>query len=256
MRKQWALAGIVVGLILPVAAQALEAKATLAWARRVVLSVPVSGTVSQVLVDAGERVNKGQVLVRLDPRGFKAAVAERKAQLQSLSEARDEAKRELDRSHELYKRTVLSDHDLTLAKIDYAKADASYRKAQAALTQAKLDLEYSAVRAPFDGIVISRRIDVGQTVVSQIKPEPLVVMAEAGRMLARAPVAQADLAGLHEGQDVTVRLGGKSFKGTVRHIGLEPIAGPKQGLYYPVEVEFETGREVLRAGLPATVSLP
>jgi len=256
MRKHWALTGIIVGLLLPLTAQALEAKATLDWSRRVELSLPVSGTVTQVLVEAGDRVSKGQVLLRLDPRGFKATVAERKAQLQSMREARKEAKRELDRSHELYNRTVLSDHQLTLAKIDYAKADASYRQAQAALTQAELDLEYSAVRAPFDGIVLSRRVDVGQAVVSQIQSQPLVVVAEAGRMLARARVPQAELGTLSVGQGVTVRLGDRTYQGTVRHIGLEPVSGPKQGLYYPVDVEFATGTKTLRAGLPATVSVP
>lgn len=246
----------VLGMLLGNAASAVQVQAMLEWSRRVELSTPVSGTVTEVNVEPGNQVKKGQVLLRLDPRGFQANVLQARARVESTIAARKEAHRELERAQDLYDRTVLSDHELQLAKIAFAKADAAYSAAQAGLTEAQLTLEYSAVRAPFDGIVIDRKVDVGQAVVSEITSEPLVVLAAAGRMIARASVAEAQLAGLSVGQSVRVTIGGKTYQGKVKHIGLEPVAQAQGAVTYPVDVEFPTGAEVLRAGQPASLDLP
>lgn len=244
-------------MLVPVA-QAAESPATLTWARRVELGLQTSGTVASVPAVVGKHVRKGAMLVQLDLRGYKAAVMQRQAALDSARETRDEARRELERAHELYNRTVLSDHELTLAKIGNAKADASYRAAQAALVQAQLDLEHATVRAPFDALVIARHVDVGQAVVSQLRSTPVVVVAEAGRMLARTAVGEKELSALKLGQAVTLEVDGHTFQGKVLRIGLEPVAGSSAGSgpTYPVDIEFATAGRVLRAGQSATVSLP
>lgn len=255
-RFAWAVlwAVVVLSPLYSVPALAVEVPATLTWSQRVELGMQVNGTVVAVHGRTGEQVKKGTVLVELDPRGYKAAVLRGKAQVDSARASRDEARRELQRAHELYNRTVLSDHDLTLAKIGSVKADAAYRTAQAALVQAQLNLEHSTVRAPFDAIVIARHVDVGQAVVSQLQSTPVVVVAEAGRMLARAAVSNKDLAAVKPGQAATVQIGDQRFHGKVMRIGLEPVTGAGQS--YPVEVEFATQGHMLRAGEPATVTLP
>jgi multidrug efflux system membrane fusion protein len=236
-------------------ASAEDMTASLAWARRVVLSTPVSGNIVEVSVSPGDRVGNGEALVRLDPRPFQARVLEVEAELARLQPARGEAQRELERAQELYDRTVLSNHELELARISLAELEAKIVAAQARLTQAELELEYSTVRAPFDGVVVDCSAEVGQTVVSRLRTVPLVTLAEVGRMRARAEVTGQRLVGLQPGRELRVRVDGTEYAGRVDRLGLEP-AQPGADRY-PIDVVFEVAPEVrLRPGTPAVVEIP
>ncbi|MDD3449230.1 MAG: efflux RND transporter periplasmic adaptor subunit [Gammaproteobacteria bacterium] len=229
------------------------AQATLHWARRVELGTPVSGVVAEVLVEVGDRVGADQVLLRLDPRRFEAEVARARAEVRRLELARGEAKQELERAEELYARTVISAHDLEQAKIDFAAADAEYASAHAAATQARMDLQDSAVRSPIDGVVVQRRAEVGQTVVSRLESRPLLVVADNTAMVARARLGADAVALVRPGQQATVEVGGRRYTGNVSELGLEPVeefGSPE----YSVGVSFSPVAEApLRAGLSATV---
>lgn len=241
--------------MLPAAAE--DVVATLQWARRVELTTPVSGKIAEVLAQPNEHVRKNQSLLRLDARGFQAQVDQAKAGLDKAKPAREEAQRELDRAHELYDRTVLSNHELELARIAFARADAEYRSAQAALKQAQLDLEYSVIRAPFDGIVVQRNAEAGQTVVAQLQPPVLLVLAEAGRMVVRMDVSRAQLTKLSVGQTLPVTVEGKKYEGVVTGIALEPNPEAIGEPVYPVDVQFTPERMgQYRPGQQATVTLP
>jgi len=237
--------------------QAAEVTGSLQWARRVELSTPVSGVISQVAVNGGDEVQKGQLLLSLDPRGFTALVKKAEARVVTSKEARDEAKRELERITEMYERTLLSDHELQLAKIALSTAAADLQAAEAERTLARLDLEYSRVSAPFDGVVLERSAEVGQTVVTRMQSVPLLVLAETGRMLARIEVGEQELAALRKGLEVQVRSGGKTFRGTVQRLGMEPVIAAGGVAKYEADVVFEYPRnERLRAGQSAVVVLP
>jgi RND family efflux transporter MFP subunit len=233
---------------------AAEQDATLYWAARVELGVPVSGTVQTVEVREGERVKRGQPLVRLDTRGYEATVARAKARLSSAEEALAEAERELERAEELYERTVLSDHELNMAKIGLARAQADRAGAQADLVQGELHLEYSVLRAPFDAVVVRRMVEPGQSVASGLQVTPLLVLAQDGQMLARTQAREDALERLQAGAQVPVRVGNLRFEGEVRHVGLEPV---EPGVYL-VEVLFsyDPRHAVLRAGQRGRVDLP
>jgi len=231
--------------------------ATLEWARRVELGTQVSGSIHQVLVNPGDRVKRNQVLIKLDARGFEAEVERTSAELARYQKVLEEATRELDRAKELYERTVLSDHELQLAEIGHVEADANYRSAKAALTQAELDLHYSAIRAPFDGVILRRDAELGQTVVSRLQATPLVVLAETGRTLARALVSLEEIAGVTAGQVLEVSVAGARYRGTVHHLGLEPVTREGGEARYGLDVLIEYPPErVLRAGQKAVVHLP
>ena len=182
---------------------------TLEWARRVELSTPVSGVVATVNVEPGDQVDKGEALVALDQRGFHAEVLRARADKRRLAQALAEAKRQRNRAQELYDRTLLSQHDLDLAKIAYTTARAKYEAADAALIQAMLDLEYSTVRAPFAGVVLARPAQVGQTVVSRLRSVPLVVRAERRRAGAGTAGEEGAGEGLSVGERAGGRLGGE-----------------------------------------------
>lgn len=232
---------------------AADYEARLEWARRVELSTPVQGVVSEVRVQPGERVAAGSVLVQLDDRGFKAKLAEARARLKSLAAIRKEARRERERAIELYDRTVLSDHELQTAINNAKQAEADYEAAGAALVQAKLDMEYSSVRAPFDALVIKVTAEQGQTIINELQPTVLVTVADAGSMIARTSIAPDEVKHLKLGQTAVVKIDGKSHTGKIKSIGLEPVKGE---MLYPVAVIFPLDQQRYRVGQSATIELP
>lgn len=235
--------------------QAAELEASVDWVRRVELGTPVSGVVTEVHADPGDRVAEGAPLVTLDPRPLAAALSSAEARQAKAEPARAEAERELERARELYERTLLSTHDLQLAEIGFAAADAELQAAQAAVQRARLDLEYSVVRAPFAGVVLARPAEPGQSVVSRLEARPLVVVAEARRRLAGSTATAEVIDGLQMGQEVTVQVDGDAVPGTVRHLGLEPVEPGVRPPRYALEVVFESPRP-LRRGKEVVLILP
>ncbi len=231
-------------------AETLDAR--LHWVQRVALGTPVSGVIAEVTVMPGYRAQKGQLLLRLDTRPLQARIDGLEAKRISRVYDRDEAKRELMRTQELYDRTLLADHDLDLAKIALANAEAALKTTEAQLTQARWELEYSQIRAPFDAWILRRNAEPGQTVVSTLQAGPLIVVARAGTMLARMMIDGARISAFKLGQVATVSVGADSYRGSVQRVGLEPA----EKRLYPVDVQFDTGGRTLRAGLPASIELP
>jgi len=233
-------------------AMAQELSGVVQWAQRVELGTPQSGIIVEVPVKDGTMVKKGQLLVQLEPRALRARVKRAEAEVAKSKKGRDEAKRELDRSSELYERTLLSNHDLDLAKIAFADANSHYQAANAELVEARIDLEQSSIRAPFDGVVLQCKAEVGQAVVSNLQSIPLITLAATKQMRVQAEATQAQLAKLAVGQSVTVESGGLRFKGTISLMGLEPIAGNGEPRY-PLQVLFSTEDRIVRVGQPAKV---
>lgn len=231
---------------------AAEYDARLHWERKVSLSTPVSGVVVAVNAAVGDRVKQGTVLVQLDDRARRARVTALQAELKRAQNNRDEAERELERTQELFDRTVLAEHDLQMAVIQRDAAVADLHSTEAALTQAELELEYSAVRAPFDGHVVRRQVESGQTVVSELQSVPLLEVADTSVMLARAMLGADQLRGVKQGSAAKVVVAGNTFQGKVVHIDLEPREGAKD--QYAVDVRFATNGQLLRVGQAARVT--
>ena len=230
-----------------------EVEATLGWSKRVELSTSVNGIVQKVFAQTGKTVAKGEVLIQLNPRAFKADLKYAKANLKNTDEQRQEAKRELDRQADMYDRAMLSDHDLQIAKNNYIAKQAHYHQAQASLTKAKLNLEYSAIRAPFNALVVSVTAVKGQVVASAITPPVLVTVAQAQRMLARFYVKLDKVNDLVINQGVKVDIAGRNYQGKILIIGLE--TDKLKPDHYAVDVIFDTKSTLLRAGQKASVEL-
>ncbi len=233
--------------------KAEELEAILAWSKRVELSTPVSGIVHKVFAEPGKIVAKGKVLVQLDSRIFKADLKYAKAKLKNTNEQSLEAKRELVRQLDMYDRSMLSEHDLQIAKNNFSSAQAQYHQAQASLTKAKLNLEYSAIRAPFNAVVISSVAIKGQIVAAEVTPPTLVIIAESQRMLARFHATTDKVNSLVIHQGVEVEVAGQSYQGKVFNIALEP--DKLKADHYAVDIIFDTKEKILRAGQRATVDL-
>lgn len=230
-----------------------EYEAVLGWSKRVELSTPVNGMVQNVFARPGKIVAKGEVLIQLDPRIFKADLKYAKANFKNTNSQSQEAKRELDRQKDMYDRTMLSDHDLQVAKNNFTAAQTQYHKAQSSLTKAKLNLENSAIRAPFNAIVISTSAVKGQVVASEVTPPVLVIVAETQRMLARFYAIADKVNNFVVNQGVKVNISGRQYQGKIFNIALEPDKLKPD--HYAVDVIFDTKDKLLRAGQKANVTL-
>lgn len=253
---KWGIAAltIVCGLLIP-SAPAAGLEATIHWARRVELSTPVSGVIKTVTVLPSAFVKKGRVMLTLEPTPFAAGLRRARAEKVRAAVVRDQARRDDDQAKQLYANTVLSTVELQNADNKYKRALAAWRAADADVATARYRLAHSVIRAPFDGWVLERHAEPGQTVASRMTPPALLVVAAAGRYVARALVPGSQLSRFSVGQRLEVEVGDAVFAGTVRCIGLEPVAA-KKGPTYPVDVIFKAFKPLLRAGQRANLDVP
>ncbi len=227
------------------------------WARRTEMSTAASGVVDRVLVRAGERIKEKTVLLQLEQTTLRARVEQAKATLQHVTLLRDEAERELNRSQELYDRTLLADHDLTLAKLAFAEAEAVYQRGRADMQAAEDELSDSELHAPFDAVVLDRRVQPAQTVMNQLRVEPMLVLASATEMVARFTVQPDEVKELAPGNKVNVSVDGERYQGVVESLRLDLSGGYSSSTAkgYTVEVLFPTNKPLL-PGTAASISLP
>ena len=228
--------------------------AVLQWAQRVELSVPVSGVVQSVNVEVGDQVKKGQVLLSLDGTIYQARVAESHAVITRLVAEAAEARRDFERVQELHARTVVATAELDQSRLRLTRAEAMLAEARASLRQQQKMLEETAVKAPFDAVVVLRQAEPGMSVAAGLQPQILLVLAKSGEMLARLHLSAAQIEKLKVGQVLTVVAGGQSYAGKIKALGMEPVS-LKAEAGYQLDISFPS-KEQLRAGIGAVVKLP
>jgi multidrug efflux system membrane fusion protein len=233
-------------------AVAAELAAVTDWSQRVVLSTTVTGVIDKVEASAGQKLKKGDLLLQLDQREFKAALDQAKAQRLAAKTTYEESERELERSQELYDRTMLSEHELQTAKNNAALAKADYLEAKARVLSANVALQRSQVRAPFDCLVLKVMALPGQTVLSSLKPEPLAMVADSQYMRARAWLNQTEVDQYTSSKAQQVHVGNQVYDVIEQHIAYE--ANDKG--QYALDVIFNPGNGQLRAGQTARIIFP
>lgn len=229
-----------------------DVEGTVAWTQRVVMSTTVSGVVDEILVSSGDRVSKGDVLLRLQADRFNASVSSAKAAKNDAQYKLKEAEREWGRAQELYERTVLSDRDLQLAENGLVAAQAMFASASAQYINAKRDLIESVIRAPFDAVILERHVQTGQTVITRMRTVPMISLATTITYNVIAEISSGEANSLAIGKTVSVSVNGQRYNGTLMSIGYEPIKAQDS---YPVTVTFTTDGVLLRIGQPATIHL-
>ncbi|MDH3638531.1 MAG: efflux RND transporter periplasmic adaptor subunit [Gammaproteobacteria bacterium] len=247
--RRWAAVGL---LGLAGSAGAESVPATVEWAERVNLGVPVSGIVEVVAVDVDDRVSQGQELLRLEATPFKAHAKRAQARLRHAQAAHAEQVRARERAEELYERGALSTVELDHAKLLAVEAESARRAAEAEVEIAQFEMEKARIAAPFDAWVVAREVNAGEIVSSELAPKTLLTLARAGVYVARARVSRAALDTLDKGRVVTVRMGERALAGTVHRIGREPEAGAGQP-QYAVDVRFQAADVAPRVGDAVTV---
>ena len=140
------------------------------------ISSPISGIIKQVYVQKNKKVKQGELLLEFDNTLINSNLSETQAKLKLAKMNLTEAKNELDRANELYDRTVLSEHDLQLAKVSHSKAAAQYASAKNQLIHAQWDKTHSKLYSPFDGQISNVLSYKGQYVNNQLTAKPLFVL--------------------------------------------------------------------------------
>lgn len=207
--------------------EAISANGTINPVVVVNVGVQVSGTVEKLHADFNDRVTAGQLLLELDPRLFRARLAQSEASLANVRAQAALAAANARRAAELRRQDFISQQDFDAALAQQRTSAAQVASAEAAVAQDRANLAFSVVRAPVSGVVISRQVDVGQTVAASFQTPTLFVIAQdLGQMQIEAAVAEADIARIREGQAVRFTVdayGPRAFAGEVRQIRLNPI---------------------------------
>jgi len=250
--------------------QVVSATGTLQAGVTVQVGSQVSGTIAKLHTDFNSQVKKGQVIAELDQAKFKARVDEEKASLRAAQAnmaktkvTLEDTRRNLARATELRNRDLISQSELDAAQTAFEAAAAQFEvakaqvaQAQAALNQAAVDLGNTIIRSPVDGIVISRNVDVGQTVAASLQAPTLFTIAnDLSKMEVHANVDEADIGNVWEGQEVTFTVDAyptRRFTGKVSQVRNAPTTVQNVVTYNAV-VGIDNRELLLKPGMTANV---
>lgn len=218
----------------------------------------VSGTIEEIFVDYNSRVSKGDVLLKIEPSVLQASVDEAKASLVSAESQRDYAKSEYERNKILYEDGFIARAELEQSQTTYEQAEQSVNRMKSQYDRAVTNLSYATITSPVDGTVISRQVDVGQTVAASFQTPDLFAIAEdLSKMQIETAVSEADIGMITEGQKVTFTVDAyptQTFEGEVRQIRLSPTI-TSNVVVYTVVIDVDNSDLRLKPGMTAFVTI-
>ena len=175
---------------------------TLQATEMVEVGTQVSGQVSGIFADFNDRVEKGQLLARIDPMILQQEVRAAEANVLRNRAEVEQATRGLERNRELHGQKVLTDAELEQSEYQATVAQAALSSAEVSLERAKRNLAYTEIRAPIDGVVVERSVDVGQTVAASMSAPVLFLIAQdLAEMEILASVDESDIGRIEQGQE-------------------------------------------------------
>lgn len=218
----------------------------------------VSGTIEAIYVDYNSKVKKGDVLLEIEPSVLQASVDEAKASLVSAESQRNYAKSEYERNKILYEDDIIARAELEQSLTTYEQAEQSVKRMQSQYDRAVTNLGYATITSPVDGTVISRQVDVGQTVAASFQTPDLFEIAEdLSKMQIETAVSEADIGMITEGLPVTFTVDAyptQTFEGTVRQVRLSPTI-TSNVVVYTVVIDVDNSDLRLKPGMTAFVTI-
>ena len=251
---------------------AISATGTLQAVTSVQVGTQVSGTIESLGADFNSLVKKGQLLAQLDRSLFQTQVEQSRANLvraeadvEQLRVALEDARTKLTRAETLSRQQLLPRSDLDAAAVAVRSAEAQVRSAEAQVAQARasvkqteVNLENTTITAPIDGIVLSRAVDVGQTVAASMQaPTLFVLAADLTKMQVLASLDESDIGRIAKGQAVTFTVdaySGTRFEGVVSQIRLQPQT-VQNVVTYSVVIDAPNRDLSLKPGMTANVTI-
>jgi HlyD family secretion protein len=250
----------------------VAATGTLEAVTTVQVGTQVSGTIKSLHADYNSVVRRGQVVAELDPSLFQTQVDQARATVVRLQADVERARVEvadtsvkLRRASELWDKQLIPRTDLEAAETAAQQAQASLRaaeaqvaQAQASLNQTQVNFSHTIIRAPIDGVVISRAVDIGQTVAASTSAPTLFVIAnDLSRMQVKASIDESDIGRIRAGQPVTFKVDAYPadiFRGTVSQVRLEPVV-EQNVVSYVTMIDVANPDMKLRPGMTANVTV-
>ena len=218
----------------------------------------VSGTIEEIFVDYNSQVKKGDVLLKIEPSVLQASVDEAYASLVSAESQRNYAKSEYERNKILYEKDIIPRADLEQSQTTYEQAEQTVNRMKSQYDRAVTNLGYATITSPVDGTVISRQVDVGQTVAASFQTPDLFAIAEdLSKMQIETAVSEADIGMITEGQKVTFTVDAyptQTFEGEVRQIRLSPTI-TSNVVVYTVVIDVDNSDLRLKPGMTAFVTI-
>ena len=236
----------------------ISASGTLNAVITVQVGSQISGKIKHLYADFNSRVEKGQLIARIDPDTLEAKVNQAKADVDNAKVAVKDAKIKRDSRAALFQEGGISQEERDSAQASYDSATARVEAALAALRAAQVDLDRSYIYAPVNGVVIARNVDVGQTVAASLQAPTLFLIAEdLNKMQVDTNVDEADISRIQVGQQVSFTVDafpGEEFKGQVVQIRQAPIV-QQNVVTYNVVVAVVNPDLKLKPGLTANVRI-
>ena len=232
----------------------------------------VSGPILAIYADFNSPVTTGQLVAKIDPRPYEVKVLQTQAQLGNAKAQVEKSRADLalkklgfERNQKLRARNLTAENDLDTARSDYAQAraqlaldESSVKQMEAQLAEAQLTLGYTDITSPVDGVVVSRSVDVGQTVAASFQtPELFKIAQDLTKMQVQANVSESDIGGVHEGQVATFTVDaypGRVFEGKVVQVRNSPIT-VQNVVTYNIVVGVENRDLALLPGMTANVRI-
>ena len=249
----------------------VEATGTLQAVTTVQVGSQVSGTIQSLHADFNSQVHKGDVIARLDPSLLQAQVDQAsatvirlEADVERAGVTLDDAETKLARARQLHDAGLIPMVDLETAESTARQAAASVKAAQAqvaqaraALVQNQVNARHTVITAPVDGIVISRNVDVGQTVAASMSAPTLFVIAkDLGHMQVEASIDESDIGRIAAGQTVVFEVDAypRRFTGVVSQVRLQPVVAQNVVSYVTV-IDVPNSEHLLKPGMTANVTI-
>ena len=232
----------------------------------------VSGTIQEIYVDYNSPVREGQLIAQLDPAVLRSQLVESRASLRvaeagvgSARASLTDAERRHRRNRELYSRQLIARSELEdaetevlLKKAQLQEAEARVVQARAAVERAQTNLDYTRIASPVDGVIVSRQVDVGQTVAASFQTPTLFTIArDLTRMQIDANVDEADIGHVAEGQAVDFNVDAfpdETFSGKVVQVRIAPEKSDNI-VTYTVVIHVDNQDLRLKPGMTANVSV-
>jgi HlyD family secretion protein len=238
--------------------QSVTATGTVNAVTTVLVGTQVSGTIKSLYADFNSRVTKGQLIALIDPEMLEAQLAQAKANVEKADATFRDADRTLKRNRELFAKNLIPRSDLDTAETNFDSDRAQLEQAKAAFKVAETNLRYTRILSPVDGIVISRNVDIGQTVAASFQTPTLFTIAQdLTKMQIDTNIAESDIGVVKLGQEVDFTVDAYpdiTFKGKVWQKRQAPIT-VQNVVTYDVVIQVDNRDFKLMPGMTANVSV-
>src|SRR5216117_3207215 len=238
--------------------QTVTATGTLNPVVNVQVGSQVSGNIQKLFADFNSEVKAGQTVAQIDPALFQAAVTQAEGDLATAQAAFELAKVNAARTQELFAKKNSSQQDLDQATATLHQAEGNVKIKQGALDKAKADLDHCTITSPIDGVVISRNVDVGQTVAASLQAPVIFQIAnDLSKMQIDSNVAEADVGAVSVDQDVDFTVDAfptRTFHGKVVQVRNAPIT-VQNVVTYDTVIGVNNADLKLKPGMTANVSI-